>query len=179
MNYDRQIWAFLVSLGLLILVWSGFFRPHLITTRAVNTRVKSATNLRQIGEAILLYSNDFQGQYPDSFRTILLNEDVTSDTFVSPSRDETPAGGATTRAVADDLDSGGHVSYVYLGEGLTTKTAMPETVVAYEIPVATDGGGANVLFGDGHVEFFEGSVLSKIVSRASTGVFPVTMPSQQ
>ena len=164
----------LISLPAVLL--GVFLLPRLNTTRAISPRVKSATNLRQIGEAILLYSNDFQGQFPDSFRTILLNEDVTSDTFVSPSRDETPAGGATTREVANDLDSGGHVSYIYLGKGLTTKTALPNTIVAYEMPVPTDGG--NVLFGDGHVEFFDGPVLSKIVGRASTGVFPVTMPSQ-
>jgi prepilin-type processing-associated H-X9-DG protein len=105
-----------------------------------------------------------------------LNEDVTSDAFVSPLRDETPAGGATTREVADNLDSGGHVSYIYLGKGLTTKTVMADMVVAYEMPVPPDGGG-NVLFGDGHVEYFDGSVLSKIVGRMATGKFPVTMPS--
>jgi prepilin-type processing-associated H-X9-DG protein len=174
LNIDRQFWAFLISLGVLIFVLGSFFRPS-FNGSCSTPRLKSACNLRQIGEAILLYSNDFQGQYPDSFQTMLLNEDITSSVFVSPSRAETAAQGATMREVADDLDSGGHVSYVYLGRGLSMKTATPDMVIAYEMP-DRDGGG-NVLFGDLHVEYFDGSVLSKIVGRVATGEFPVTMPS--
>jgi prepilin-type processing-associated H-X9-DG protein len=43
---------------------------------------------------------------------------------------------------------------VYVGKALTEKTATEKTIVAYE-PLENHGGqGVNVLFGDGHVEFF-------------------------
>jgi len=140
-------------------------------------RVKSASNLRQIGQAILLYGNDHQGKYPDSFQTILLNEDITSEVFVSPSRSETPASGATQQQAADQLTEGGHVSYVYLGRGLSANTVTPDTIVAYEM-IPNSGDGSNVLFGDGHVEYFAAPTAAKIIGRAATGEFPVTMPSE-
>ncbi len=135
-------------------------------------RVRSASNLRQIGQAILLYCNDHNGQYPDSFGTILLNEDVTSSVFVSPLRGEIAAVGPTTRSPAALLVPGPNLSYVYLGRGLTTSTVTPDSVVAYEIPSPS---GAMVLFGDGHVEFV--SNIAAIIQQAAAGKFPVTMPS--
>jgi len=148
---------------------------NLRSDRTTSPRVRSASNLRQIGQAILLYSNDYNGQYPDSFGTILLNEDVTSSVFVSPSRSETPAQGPTTQAAADQLADSSHISYIYLGRALTSSTVKPEDVVAYELP-AQPNGGANILFGDGHVEFDDGTVLAKIMGRANCGIWPVTMP---
>ncbi len=97
--------------------------------------------------------------------------------FISPMRSETPAEGATTRQIADQLDAGGHLSYVYLGRGLTAHTVTPNMVVAYEMPASANGGG-NVLFGDGHVEYFGGDYISNVVAKAATGEFPVTMPSE-
>jgi prepilin-type processing-associated H-X9-DG protein len=136
----------------------------------------SASNLRCIGQAILLYTNDHRGEYPDSFQTILLNEDVTSAVFVSPARSETPAKGPTTQAIANQMAAGGHLSYIYLGRGLSGNTVKPNTIVAYEmIPHA--GGGTNVLFGDGHVEWVGPVTIGKIGSRAAVGQFPVTLPA--
>jgi prepilin-type processing-associated H-X9-DG protein len=149
---------------------------NLQSDRTTSPRVRSASNLRQIGQAILLYTNDYNGQYPDSFGTILLNEDITSAVFVSPLRSETPADGPTTQAVADQLSDASHLSYVYLGRGFTTKTATANDVIAYELP-GEPNGGANILFGDGHVEYDDGNVMTKIVGRAMSGVWPVTMPS--
>jgi prepilin-type processing-associated H-X9-DG protein len=140
-------------------------------------RVKSASNLRQISQAILQYTQDYRGQYPDSFATILLKEDVTSIVFVSPSRSETPAQGPTTQAAAEQLADSSHVSYAYLGRGFMSSTVKPEDIVAYERPIDRTSG-ANVLFGDGHVEFVDGNLIGKIAGQVATGIWPVTMPSQ-
>lgn len=175
MNLDRKSWLLVLFGGLFVLLLATFFLPSRNGSRSA-PRVKSAANLRQIGQAILLYTKDFHGQYPDSFQAILVNEDITSSVFVSPLRSETPADGATTQAIAGQLDAGGHVSYVYLGRGLSTSTVTPNTVVAYELP-ANSGEGANILFGDGHVEFFDGAFVDNIIGKVSTGEFPVTMPS--
>jgi prepilin-type processing-associated H-X9-DG protein len=68
------------------------------------------------------------------------------------------------------------VSYVYLGRGLTSSTVKPKDVVAYERPIDRTSG-ANVLFGDGHVEFVDGNLIGKIAGRAASGIWPVTMSS--
>jgi prepilin-type processing-associated H-X9-DG protein len=136
-------------------------------------RVMSASNLRQIGQAILLYSNDHHGQYPDSFGTILLNEDITSAVFVSPTAG-TAAVGPTTQAIAAQLVPGPHLSYVYLGNGLNIATVTPDTVVAYEIPSPT---GANILFGDGHVEYCSPTSMNSIAQQVANGKFPTTLPA--
>ena len=41
-----------------------------------------ASNLRQIGQAILLYSNENAGQYPDDFGPLLLTQDIEPKNFV-------------------------------------------------------------------------------------------------
>ena len=160
------------ALALLVAVWCllpSFPHPQ------VDNRAKSASNLRQIGQAILLYANDEAGAYPDSFHTLLLHGNITSDVFVSWMSSDTPAAGPTTQAVADQLDAGGHLSYVYLGQRLTAKTVTDSTVVAYE-KLSIFGTGANVLFGDNHVEFDDAKSVTQIIDKSTSGKFPVTMP---
>jgi prepilin-type processing-associated H-X9-DG protein len=173
----RPRWLLIIFLSLIVvgLFWTTLI-PSLSYPRATAARVRSASNLREIGQAILLYSNDHQGRYPDSFATILLNEDVTSEVFVSPSRNETPAIGPTTQAIANQLSATGHVSYIYLGRGLSTNTVTPNTIVAYE-KILNSSSATNMLFGDGHVEFVDPPTTAKILARALAGNFPVTMPS--
>jgi prepilin-type processing-associated H-X9-DG protein len=161
--------AVLVFLLVSILLPTGYVSPY----RA--NQIKSASNLRQIGQAILLYTNSHMGEYPDSFRTIFLNEDVVSEVFVSPERFETPATGPWP-AITDQLTPGSDLSYIYLGRGLSVNTVTPNTIAAYEmIPHA--GGGTNVLFGDGHVEWVGPATIGKIGSQANSGQFPVTIPA--
>jgi prepilin-type processing-associated H-X9-DG protein len=137
---------------------------------------RQGSDLRQIGQAILLYSVDHGGEYPDSFQTLILNEDITSAAFVSPFRSETLVVGPTTQAIASQLTvDGGHMSYVYLGKGLLRSKTTFDTIVAYDLP-ATSGAGTNMLFGDGHVEYVDPRTTAKILAKVSTGKFPVTRP---
>jgi hypothetical protein len=46
--------------------------------------LRSQSNLRMIGQGILLYTDHYTGQYPDSLRTLLLTEDITGEMLVSP-----------------------------------------------------------------------------------------------
>jgi prepilin-type processing-associated H-X9-DG protein len=177
-KFGRRIRAiFFLVVGLLALLFliSVFSTP--LNRSHTEPRVKSASNLRQIGQGILLYCNDHGGAFPDTFQAILLDGDITSDVFVSPMGSDTRAVDPTMQATADQLTEGGHLSYVYLGRGLTTKTVTDDTIVAYE-KLSIAGYGANVLFGDGHVEWRDAAFVAKIVDRAASGKFPVTMPAE-
>jgi prepilin-type processing-associated H-X9-DG protein len=143
----------------------GFRRGLVVPTgrREVADRVKCAANERSIGQAILLYCNDNQGQYPPDLVALVKNEDITTGIFVCPSSNDTPA------TSPDSLLSGGHCSYIYLGQRLTT-SADPTTVVLYEDP-GDHGDGVNMLFADGHVEFVAATdpTYNKTVNTPSPG----------
>src|SRR6185436_19766564 len=59
--------------------------PSLNRARETANRVKCASNERQIGQAMLLYSNDNKGRYPPDLGTLLKTQDITIEVFVCPS----------------------------------------------------------------------------------------------
>lgn len=145
--------------------------PSLNRARETANRVKCASNLKQIGAALLLYSNENQNQYPPDLETALATQDISSDAFVCPSGNDTPAPGADAATQAKNLSAGGHLSYVYLGKGMTN-AEPPDKVVAYENPGAHGGDGMNVLFGDGHVEFLANVTVQKMLDELKAGHNP-------
>jgi prepilin-type processing-associated H-X9-DG protein len=175
----RRRWMLRLLLGIvlafLVVAVIGSLEPyHVSRSRAI--RAASANNLHEIGQAISAYSRHYRGQYPDSFPTLLLHENIAPYVFVCLGTNDTPATGPTTQAISGNLLVLGHCSYIYIGNGLDSATVRSNTVVAYE-PMANNGGaGMNVLFGDGHVEFVSAGVAGQILGRVSAKVFPVTMP---
>ena len=149
-------------------------KPIILMSRTVREpalRVICASNLRQIGEAIDLYCKDNNGRFPEAFRVLLLEHDLSPRCLVCPDDesegDEDDRNGdnnvfLTTQQAAHDLLKSGHYSYTYFGRGLTAPVAN-DPVIASE-PLANHlGEGANVLFGDGHVEFVEKFRLLRIL----------------
>jgi len=135
--------------------------PSLNRARETANRVKCGSNMRQIGQGILLYANENKGKYPPDQGTIFLTQDVTQDVFICPSGGNnlgiapspppgTPEYEKWRKDVADAINK--NSSYVYLGAGMNVRVGA-ETIVLYEKPGAHGGQGMNMLYGDGHVEF--------------------------
>jgi hypothetical protein len=134
---------------------------------------RCASNLRGIAQACMLYSNDNHGRYPRGIAQMLADADLLEPEYLAcPLSDDTPV-----RTVAE-LAEGGHVSYVYVGSGLTSACATAETVVAYERPTNHDNSGLrlHVLRGDGRIERVSKSELQQIIRELESGHNPPRLP---
>ena len=148
--------------------------PSLCRPRETANRVKCASNLRQIGQAITLFAQGHGGAFPPSLAALPATEDITSEVMVCPSSPDEKATGADTAAViaaltAAETNAPEHqhcLSYVYVGQALTVKSVTDTTVVAYEHLENHDNDGTNVLFGDGHVEYFSKQAWLKVAEEA-------------
>ena len=154
-RYHLVIWIILAGLaGVFAVEW--FASTHsLIKTRAAHNREKCGSNLKQIDQALRVYANAHQGRLPDTLGQ-LMEVGVSSMIFVCPaSNDEAAVVGTTTQESIDHVEMRGHLSYIYLGKGMSN-TGRADVALAYE-PIADHSyahAGMNVLFEDGHVEWF-------------------------
>jgi prepilin-type processing-associated H-X9-DG protein len=130
-------------------------------------------NMHQIGLGILVYCNDHQGQFPDSLATLVANGLLSPTVLVDPNSNDTPAEGKTPDEIRQALAKGGHQTYIYLGRGMTDKSATADTLVAYE-PLEVYENGSNALFGDGHTEWITPAYLKRLLSKPATS--PATAP---
>jgi prepilin-type processing-associated H-X9-DG protein len=147
---------------------TGIALPSLGRSREAANRVKSASNLRQIGLACLMYANENRDKMPPDFNALLHTQEITVDVFVNPrtttNRPEAPTG---TNAV-DYFGNWANQSsdYAYVGAGKTTQSPA-DHVLAYEKPERVSEG-INVLFFDGHVDFI--SMLAVPATFAPSGL---------
>jgi prepilin-type processing-associated H-X9-DG protein len=117
--------------------------PSLNRAREAANRVKSASNLRQMGQGMFLYSNENRGKFPPDSATLkkyMADMDVKTDEMF-----KSPLGAGP---------GGEHYVYLYY-EGLNN-AASAEVIVAYDAAALNrrDGrDGTNLLFADGHVEW--------------------------
>jgi prepilin-type processing-associated H-X9-DG protein len=168
----RTLWIGLlpaaITLGS-ILLWL----PSRHTPYEPAYRPRCASNLRQIGQALQMYANDYPGALPPSFDYLITREDIEADAFVCPASSDAVARGPTTQAVAATVvGSPGHCSYIYAGAGLSSQSLTPQHILAYE-PMTNHGNdGMNVLFGDGRVEFVGRWQADHVLSELAIGHNP-------
>jgi prepilin-type processing-associated H-X9-DG protein len=160
--------------------------PSLCKSRETANVAKCASNLHQIGLAILLYAQDNGGHYPPSLALLPKYEQITPAVMICPSSNDEITSAPDTAGIVAELDAAetnaqGHhhcLSYIYVGQKLTTETAFATTIVAYEPLQNHQGEGTNVLFGDGHAEWFGKSAWKKLAADAGVAVVesPTTRP---
>ena len=106
-------------------------------------RVACASNLKQIGLGLKMYARDNGNAYPEILSKTSRHLNHTTSLFCCPSSDTEPG---TFETVDNWTD------YVYV-PGLP-ESVPPDTVIMYCPAKNHKGEGGNVLFGDGHVEWF-------------------------
>ena len=150
--------------------------PEFGREREPAKRVRCSANMRQIWQAAQLYASSHHGRYPPDLPTLFVDQDLTPAVFNCPSSNDQPAVGPTTQAVAADLSKPGHASYIYVGKGLTDQTATADVVVLYEPLTNHAKSGMNVLFGDGHVDWYTATQAQPILRQVAAGTWPVRDP---
>ena len=147
-------------LGLLSTVLSiSVLLPALTRARGLAKNVVSATYERQISIALSTYCITNRGMYPPDLATLAKTQNLSTTIFVNPASNDTPA------STPETIESGGHCSYIYVGQKL--KQPVPASlVVLYEKPGLHGSDGSNVLFGDGHVEFISKARLPGVLAPA-------------
>lgn len=160
-----------------LLGWGAYFGlilaimvPSMGRARQTANQVACASQLKSLGSAILLYSNEYRGVYPASLDQLYLSQDIPPEVFVCPSSNDTEATGANPQAIAKDLTAGGHLSYVYLGKGMNNSVSA-NTIIAYE-PLSNHGTGSNFLFGDGLVRFILSAQAAPMIRQVEAGQNP-------
>jgi prepilin-type processing-associated H-X9-DG protein len=165
--------------ALLVLLLVLALLPPLNRAREQSRRVQCASNMRQIGQAMFIYASVNGGQLPDRLDRLL--PFAGSNVFVCPSSHDSPAPGSSPGAQAANLYAGGHLSYVYVGAGMTTNFANTNpatTVVLYE-PLINHQDGVNVLYADGSVVFLPRGAAQTMIAtlQAAAATQPATQPA--
>jgi prepilin-type processing-associated H-X9-DG protein len=141
---------------------------------------KCGSNLRQIGQGLLLYTNDHGPKYPPTLELLIDSAELHPSVFVCPAVDaQRPAAGATTREIIARFkaDPKAHCSYVYVG-AMMHANLPSDNVVAYEPLENHSGTGMNVLYNDGHVEWVDAVEGRWIIGELNAGRNPPsTRPS--
>ena len=159
----------LLLIGLAVWLVSGTGRA-----REPANRIKCASNLRQIGQALQLYSTECGGAYPPSFDEILLTGDIVPEAFVCPSSTGERAEGATHQELLQNFHRAGACSFVYALEGqdVPASSVTPKHVLAYEDMANHNRQGMNVLYGDGSTEWLGPREAARVLAELQGGYNP-------
>lgn len=139
--------------------------PSLNRARETANRVKCASNMRQIGQAMLLYANENRQRYPKTLGELVATQDIGTEVFICPS---------SSNSVPDHIRHApldeqaawvtNNAPYVYLAP--PRSNVNPELVMVHEKLDNHDHDGINMLFGDGHVEFMQLELAMELIERS-------------
>src|SRR5688500_3160989 len=138
---------YLSLVGIIALV-IAILLPSLQRLRLNARRDPCSSNMRVIGQALLLYSVDHGGRYPQR-----LEELLGYDWSPSPERFRCGISGKPV---------------IFVGLGAVASDLTADDVVAHEQPSGHDGEGSNVLYGDGHVAWLTSDQLERELGLSTT-----------
>lgn len=113
------------SLALLPIL-AGLLLPALAKAKAKAQQISCVNNMKQIGLAARIWSNDNGGKFPPDFQS-MSNELATPKILVCP------GDGSRTKALDWSTFSPGNVSYEYLTPGIAEKGA--EQTIVFQCPI--------------------------------------------
>jgi hypothetical protein len=142
--------AFVVGSLVLVFVLASIALLALLSNKSggpESPRARCSSNLKNIAGACVTYSNTHNGAYPADFANMMASSGMTSSFFICPDSNDTPATGTPAQQAAALTPGGGHLSYVWLGKGVTSDSPT-DTVLVYEPLSNHQQKGMNVLFND-------------------------------
>jgi prepilin-type processing-associated H-X9-DG protein len=156
---------------LLVPLWAAILIPAYNQRHEAANRRVCQEHMKAIGEALRRYASAHDAAYPRFLEDVLISENLPSQIFVCPSSNDSAAPGENAKTQAQNLSAGAHLSYVYIGQRLTSYAVMPEVVVLYE-PLDNHDDGCNFLYADGHVEFIPSPTAEQMISQIQSGQNP-------
>lgn len=147
--------------------------PSLNRARESASRIKCASNMKQIGLALKMYANDDPRTYkfPADLALLAKTQDLGLQAFVCPSSEDTIPTGSTLGELQTQLKHGsGCCSYIYV-PGFTDN-ASPDVILLYEPLTNHDKDGANFLYADGHVDWIPKAQAESIIRQITSGQNP-------
>jgi len=154
----------------IIAILAAILLPVLAIAREKGKRISCASNLKNVGMALRLYSNDSDDYFPPDDNAAGLTALVALDHIKSLKLFTCPS--TKTERERSPVLTDAHLDYVYKG-GFSEKDCGAETGLAADratTPNHTHFG--NVLFGDGHVQGFKSRTWSVDGDSHRTGGWP-------
>ena len=174
----RRLLVWVVGTVVILGMLSAVLLPSLCRPRESANRAKCASNLHQIGLAILLYTQENGGQYPPSLAMLPRQEQITPGVMVCPSSNDEPSSAADLAGIFAELEAAENqrartqalpVLCLYRQQA-NRCDRITYTIVAYEPMNNHQGAGTNVLFGDGHAEWVDKQEWPKVATAAGVAV---------
>ncbi len=166
--YRRSPVEPLVTLGIVSLAIS-IVLPALSHLKLYYARPACPWHLSQIGTGLWLYARDHNGMTPATLEELAAAVDLSSDALVCPNTEDRPPD--RKQPLAQQRVRPGHRSYRYLIPNQRLADFSDDTPILVEDPANHENEGANVLFGDGHVEW--------IMLREAREMFAATRPTSR
>lgn len=169
-------WVIVVSACLLCLLGIGVVLPSLNRTHEHSAWISCSSNLKQIGQAMLLYANENRDQMPPDFVALLQTQDLVPEVFACWGAGDEKTTATQPAEQRADFAGGGHCSYIYVDRlGRYSKIAYDD-IVAFEPPGHHDFAAA--LFGDGHTERIDDATAKELLRQYNHAVRPIRLPAR-